>query len=166
MCDGIDWRPAEFLHCAFQAGIATRKGLNISSLESAPTICSRAKWLWLLIPQMWIQRFCMYLRRWKGWDYVAQLKCLPFGTIWVTIKKLARCKCDGFRLESSGFCIVGFNLDQAFPLEIIHTICRAKWLWKHISQMWTQRFCMYQRWKVRICCSADVARIQDHLGHP
>lgn len=50
-------------------------------------------------------------------------------------KKLARCKCDGFRLESSGFCIVGFKLDQAFPLEIIHTICRAKWLWKHISQM-------------------------------
>lgn len=33
-----------------------------------------------------IQRFCMYSRRWKGWDFVAQLKCLPLGTIWVTTK--------------------------------------------------------------------------------
>ena len=57
-------------------------------------------------------------------EKVGQLKCLRFGTIWGHYqilplpKKLARCKCDCFRAESSGFCIVGFKLDQTFPLDL------------------------------------------------
>jgi hypothetical protein len=170
MCDGIDWGPADF--CIVPFKLVLQLGGDWTFISWINSYYLHSKVIMLTHPSdvnpkilhvfksMKRLRFRCSAQVFATGDHLGHYQILP------SPKKLATCKCDGFRLESSGYCIVGFKLDQTFPLEIIHTICRAKWLWKHISQMWTQRFCMYQTWKVRISCSAEVARIQDHVGHP